>query len=54
MWLSRTPICIGTGECGGDCYRELRRILIPRTSVNKGKKKRKGPGSFLTSERTPS
>jgi hypothetical protein len=29
-----TPIGIGTGECGGDCYGELPRILIPRTSVN--------------------
>ena len=33
---------------------ELPRIPIARTRVNKGKRKRKGPGSFLTSERTPS
>jgi hypothetical protein len=27
----------GTGS--GDCYAELRRILLPRTQVNKGKKR---------------
>jgi predicted RNA-binding protein YlxR (DUF448 family) len=26
----------------GDCYNELLRIPIPRTSVNKGKKKGRG------------
>src|SRR5215213_1977864 len=35
MWLSPTPIGIGVGLCGGDCYRELRRISLPRTRVNR-------------------
>jgi hypothetical protein len=35
MWLSGVPIGIGMGVCGGDCYRELPRIPIPRTPVNK-------------------
>jgi hypothetical protein len=39
MRLSPTPNGIGVGLCRGACYRELRRILLPGTSVNKGKKK---------------
>ena len=39
MWLSGVPMGIGMGVCGGDCYRELPRIPIPRTPVNKGKSK---------------
>jgi len=39
MWLSGVPIGIGMGVCGGDCYLELPRIPIPRTTVNKGKSK---------------
>jgi hypothetical protein len=35
MWLYPTRIGIRTGECGGDCYRELPRILLPRTPVNR-------------------
>jgi hypothetical protein len=27
MWPYLTRIGLGTGECGGDCYRELPRIL---------------------------
>src|SRR5215217_8287669 len=38
MWLYPVPIGIGPGRGGGACNRELRRILVPRTSVNKGKK----------------
>jgi len=34
MWLSPTPIGIGTGECGGDCYRELLRIPLFSTQYN--------------------
>src|SRR5215208_2489701 len=36
MWLYPVPIGIGTELSGGDCYRELPRILIPRTWVKKG------------------
>ena len=36
MRLSPVPIGIGMGVCGGACYRELPRILLPRTPVNKG------------------
>jgi hypothetical protein len=35
MWLSSVPIGIGPWRGGGACNRELPRILIPRTSVNK-------------------
>src|SRR5215217_5841669 len=45
MWLSGVPMGIGMGVCGGDCYRELPRIPIPRTRVNKGIKK--GRSSYL-------
>jgi len=38
MWLYPVPIGIGTELSGGDCYRELPRIPIPRNTVNKGKK----------------
>src|SRR5918995_4931774 len=31
--------CLKALSGWGDCYRELPRILIPRTSVNKGKRK---------------
>jgi hypothetical protein len=37
MRLFPGPIGIGMGACGGDCYRELPRILLPRTWVNRGK-----------------
>src|ERR671910_2160251 len=33
--LSTVPMPIGVGRRGRDCYRELRRIPIPRTPVNK-------------------
>jgi hypothetical protein len=36
MELSPVPIGIGPVPGGGACNRELRRIPIPRTSVNKG------------------
>ena len=36
MELSPIPIGIGPVPGGGACNRELRRIPIPRTSVNKG------------------
>src|SRR5215208_467002 len=36
MWLYPVPIGIGTELSGGDCYRELPRIPLPRTSVNRG------------------
>jgi hypothetical protein len=39
MWLSGVPIGIGMGVCGGDCYLELPRIPIPRTSVNEARKR---------------
>ena len=39
MWLSPTPIPLGAGPRGGDCYHELPRIPLLRTTVNKGKKK---------------
>src|SRR5215213_9071154 len=39
MWLYPVPIGIETELRGGDCYRELPRIPIPRTTVNKGKRK---------------
>src|SRR5215216_3790934 len=42
MWLYPVPIGIGPGRGGGACNRELRRIPIPRTRVNKGKKKGRG------------
>src|SRR5215212_2501665 len=35
MWLYPVPIGIGPGRGGGACNRELRRILLPRTPVNK-------------------
>jgi hypothetical protein len=34
--LCPTRIGLGTGPRGGDCYSELRRILLLRRSVNKG------------------
>jgi hypothetical protein len=48
-WLSPVPIRAGLEQKGRDCYRELRRIPIPRTWVNKGIKgagaaKSPGPG----------
>jgi hypothetical protein len=39
MWLHPVPIGIGLGRGGGACNRELPRIPIPRTPVNKGKKR---------------
>jgi hypothetical protein len=39
MWLYPVPISIWPGRGGGACNRELRRIPLPRTSVNKGKRK---------------
>ena len=39
MELSPVPIGIGPVPGGGACNRELRRIPIPRTPVNKGKSK---------------
>jgi hypothetical protein len=39
MQLYTTWIGLRKGPRGGDCYRELPRILIPRTWVNKGKQK---------------
>jgi hypothetical protein len=33
-WLSHTPIPLGAGLSEGDCYRELRRISLPRTLAN--------------------
>jgi hypothetical protein len=36
--LSPVPIRAGVGKSGGVCYRELPRIRIPRTSVNKGER----------------
>jgi hypothetical protein len=35
MWLSHTPIPLEARLCGGDCYRELPRISILRTWVNR-------------------
>src|SRR5829696_7362956 len=43
--LCPTCIGLGTGPCGGDCYRELRRIHIPRTSVNRAIKRRRNSRS---------
>src|SRR5215217_4049420 len=40
--LCPTRIGLGTGPRGGDCYRELPRIPLPRTPVNKGKKEGRG------------
>jgi hypothetical protein len=40
MWLYPVPIGIGPGRGGSDCYRELRRIPLLGTSVNKGKKRK--------------
>jgi len=34
MRLYPTRIAVGTGECGGDCYRELPRILLLGISWN--------------------
>jgi hypothetical protein len=45
MWLSPVPIGIGMGVYGGDCYRELRRITLPRTWVYKGEKKERRTAS---------
>ena len=42
MWLSTVPIGIGTGESEGASYRELRRILLPRTTVNRARRERAG------------
>ena len=39
MRLSPVTIGVSMGVCGVDCYLELRRILILRGWVNKGKKK---------------
>jgi hypothetical protein len=39
MWLSPTPIGIGTGECGGDCYFELPRIPLLSSWVNRAKRR---------------
>jgi hypothetical protein len=36
MWLYPVPIGIEPVLGGGACNRELPRILIPRTSMNKG------------------
>src|SRR5215216_3178538 len=36
MWLYPVPIGIGPGRGGGACNRELPRIPIPRTPMNKG------------------
>src|SRR5215213_7323180 len=44
MWLYPVPIGIETELRGGACYRELPRIPIPRTSVNKNIKKAERPG----------
>jgi hypothetical protein len=35
MWLYPVPIGIWPGRGGGACNRELRRIPLPRTSMNK-------------------
>src|SRR5215212_1374520 len=40
--LCLTRIGLGTGPRGGDCYRELPRILLLRRWVNKAKKKGQG------------
>jgi hypothetical protein len=45
MWLYPVPIGIGPGRGGGACNRELPRILLPRTRMNKGKNK-KGRGCY--------
>src|SRR5215211_3203073 len=39
MWLYPVPIGIGPERGGGACNRELPRIPLPRTWVNKGMKK---------------
>src|SRR5215216_3844135 len=38
MWLHPVPIGIELGRGGGACDREVRRIPLPRTPVNKGSK----------------
>src|SRR5215204_7681380 len=38
MWLYPVPTGIGPERGGGACNRELPRILLPRTSVNRGMK----------------
>src|SRR5215211_2236342 len=37
MWLYPVPIGIGSGRSGRDCYRELLRIPLLRTPVNRAK-----------------
>jgi hypothetical protein len=43
MWLYPVPIGTWPGWGGGVCNRELRRIPIPRTPVNKGTRKQHSP-----------
>jgi hypothetical protein len=45
-WLSPTRIGIGPGPRGEDCYRELPRILLPRTWVNKNRRNGRGEAAF--------